>query len=69
MKITVEIESVDELERLIGWRDQLRDRVRELEQTPLRFSLHDLAHKVSAGISSLTPDQDKKIRDLIEQGC
>ena len=66
MKITVEIESVEELATLLAQRDTLRDRVKQLEATPLKFSLSDLARKVTGEAHSLTLDQKEKIRTLIE---
>lgn len=72
MKITFEIESFEELEMLLAWRDGLRDRIAKLEATPLRFSLADLARRVLDGEDcrqyGLTPDQRERLRDAIEKG-
>ena len=70
MKIVIEIDSVSELAQILSWRDSLRDRIKDLEATPVKFSLQSLARDVVSAppAASLTPDQKEKIRALIEMG-
>lgn len=67
MIIRIEIESIVELERLLGWRDDLRDRIAQLEAQPLRFSLLSVANKVCEDMPGLTPDQKRALHALIQE--
>jgi hypothetical protein len=70
--VQLTIEMCD-LVALIAERAALRDRIRELEATPLQFSLRKLANDVSDrnyGVlkHGYTPDQRSEIFNAIESG-
>ena len=69
MKITLEFDDVGQLRSLLQLRDferdSLKNRVAQLEDEPLAFSLEKLAKEVTEGMTSLTPEQASKIRELI----
>ena len=55
-----------ELSQFLEHRDGLRDRIKQLEERPLEFSRRRLAQHVEANMDMLTPDQKKKMSNLIE---
>ena len=57
-----------DLKMVMDERDLMRDRIRDLTETPLRFSLSDLSSKVRGFLKGFTPDQLKNVEDLIENG-
>ncbi len=67
IKLTVECDTLEEIIGLVGLRDTardcLRDRVNQLQQTPLAYSLADVARFVGDDQRKfgLTPDQSQKI--------
>ena len=65
MIVKVEIEFED-LVKLIGERDDLKARIRQLEDKPLEFSRLSLARTVGREMTNLTPDQRNKMMELIE---
>lgn len=72
IKITIEVETVQELvlvKRIYdGERDSLRDELNLLKHEPLKFSLANLARQVGDEMHSLTPDQREQVTELIEAG-
>ena len=69
MKITIEFDNVGQLKSMLNLRDIERDsmmnRIAQLEDEPLAFSLEHLAKDVTEKMHSLTPDQAAKIRHII----
>jgi hypothetical protein len=68
MKIQIDIETLDEFMMILGVRDDLRDRINELEREPLKFSLRNLSWDVAEQMGTLTPDQKKRLKAVIENG-
>lgn len=68
MIVKIEIDVCD-LRSLIQERDALRDRIKELEDKPLEFSLRKLSHDVGNCLKrGYTPDQMREILATIESG-
>lgn len=70
IKIVIEVENVGELAAMLelrdGERDDLRAEIQRLTATPLKFSLPALANAVLEIMPGLTPDQSRRLRNLIE---
>lgn len=66
MQINIEF---SELQTLIKERDEMRDRIAQLEGKPLAFSLQGMANDLAnhGAFQGLTPDQRKQLFTAISQ--